>query len=133
MVSANPALSGKAILVVEDEYLIAINIEMALEEMGAEIIGPLSHVDAALDALQAGGAVPDAAILDINVRGRPVFPVAERLSERNIPFVFATGYDQWTIPPALSHVRRFEKPTDPETLGEVLAEYLVERDSSGVA
>lgn len=133
MASANPALSGKAIMIVEDEYLIAINIEVALEELGARIIGPFSRVEDALEALKGRDFLPDAAILDINVRGRPVFPVAERLAERSIPFVFATGYDHWAIPPALSHVRRFEKPTDPVVLGEVLAGYLAARDSSGVA
>ena len=132
MRSAKPALSGKAIMVVEDEYLIAINIEKALEELGARIVGPFSRVEDALDVLKADG-FPDAAILDINVRGRPVFPVAERLRERNVPFVFATGYDHWAIPPGLAHIHRFEKPADPEVLGEFIAGYLAEQDSSGVA
>lgn len=133
MEAANSALSGKAIMVVEDEYLIAINIETTLMDMGAEVIGPFSHVDTALEALEAGKPAPHAAILDINVRGRPVFPVAERLSERNIPFVFATGYDNWVIPQALSHVRRFEKPTDPALLARALADLFAARRDSGVA
>lgn len=132
MEPVNPVLSGKAIMVVEDEYLIAISIELAFEEMGATVLGPFSSVDDALEALQ-GSEPPDAAILDINIRGRPVFPVAQRLNDRGIPFVFATGYDHWAIPPTLSHIRRFEKPADPMVLGEVLAGYLVARGSSGVA
>ena len=133
MEAANPALSGKAIMVVEDEYLIAITIEATLTDMGAEVIWPFSHVDAALAALEAGKPAPHAAILDINVRGRPVFPVAERLKERNIPFVFATGYDNWAIPPALAHATRFEKPTDPTVLARALADLLAARRESGAA
>lgn len=131
MDEANPALSGKAIMVVEDEYLIAINIEATLTDMGASVMGPFSHVDTALEALEK--TIPHAAILDINVRGRPVFPVAERLNERNIPFVFATGYDNWAIPPALSHIRRFEKPTDPMVLARALVDTFAARKDSGAA
>lgn len=133
MEEANPALSGKAIMVVEDEYLIAINIETTLIDMGANVIGPFSHVETALEALDAGKPVPHAAILDINVRGRPVFPVAERLDERNIPFVFATGYDNWAIPASLSHIPRFEKPTDPSALVQALANGFVARRDTGAA
>ena len=74
---ADPILSGKAIMIVEDEYLIALNIEMAMVELGARVIGPFSQIDDALVALKGSG-LPDAAILDINIRGRHVFPVADR-------------------------------------------------------
>lgn len=133
MDAAYPTLSGKAIMVVEDEYLIALNIEMAIVDLGASVVGPFSQVDDALAALQGSANLPDAAILDINVRGQHVFPVADRLQERNIPFVFATGYDNWTIPTHLAHVQRFEKPTDPVRLIGALASQFVRRDESGAA
>ncbi|UYQ73889.1 response regulator [Pelagibacterium flavum] len=133
MNSAYPTLCGKAIMVVEDEYLIALNIEMAIVDLGANVVGPFSQIDDALAALQGSTNLPDAAILDINVRGQHVFPVADRLHERSIPFVFATGYDNWTIPNHLAHVQRFEKPTDPVRLIHALADQLVSRDASGVA
>ena len=132
MNSVSPALAGRSIMVVEDEYLIALNIEMALIDRGAHVIGPFSHVDAAIEAL-SDAPLPHAAVLDINVRERPVFPVAEILASLKIPFVFATGYDNWTIPPAFSHVRRFEKPTDPERLSSALEQLLLALDQSGVA
>ncbi|AEQ51745.1 response regulator [Pelagibacterium halotolerans] len=119
-------------MIVEDEYLIALNIEMAMIDLGASVIGPFSQVDDALTALK-GATLPDAAILDINVRGRQVFPVADRLQERQIPFVFATGYDDWTIPAHLSHVQRFEKPADPAGLARALAGQFAQRDKSGAA
>ena len=133
MNAAYPTLSGKAIMVVEDEYLIALNIEMVIVDLGASVLGPFSQIDDALSALQGNTGLPDAAILDINIRGRHVFPVADRLQERNIPFVFATGYDNWTIPSHLTHVKRFEKPTDPLHLVRALADQLAERDKSGAA
>jgi len=129
---ADPILSGKAIMIVEDEYLIALNIEMAMVELGASVIGPFSQIDDALVALKGSG-LPDAAILDINIRGRHVFPVADRLQERQIPFVFATGYDNWTIPGHLSHVPRFEKPVDPVRLVRALVGQFAESDKSGAA
>lgn len=129
---ADPILSGKAIMIVEDEYLIALNVEMAMGELGAKVIGPFSLIDDALEALK-GADLPDAAILDINIRGRHVFPVAERLLERQIPFVFATGYDNWTIPAHLSHVPRFEKPVDPVRLVRALLGQFAKSDKSGAA
>ncbi|WP_417582193.1 response regulator [Pelagibacterium sp.] len=133
MDAAYPTLFGKVIMVVEDEYLIALNIEMAVLDQGASVMGPFSQVEDALSALKASNGMPDAAILDINVRGRHVFPVAERLQERKVPFVFATGYDNWTIPSHLEHVQRFEKPTDPVRLLRALTNQFVARDESGAA
>lgn len=132
MEAAYPILSGKAIMVVEDEYLIALVIEMAMIDLGATVIGPFSRIEDALSALE-GSTPPDAAILDINIRGKHVFPVADRLRERRIPFVFATGYDDWTIPQHLSHVQRFEKPVDPAKLAAALAGHFVHSDTSGAA
>ncbi|SDH14948.1 response regulator [Pelagibacterium luteolum] len=132
MGTTGPGISGKAIMVVEDEYLIALTLEMALSEQGAHVMGPYSSVDAALEALSAT-PWPDAAVLDINVRERLVFPVAEKLTELDIPFVFATGYDNWTVPAVFSTIRRFEKPTDTDRLIVELSNMLAARDTSGAA
>lgn len=132
MDAAYSILSGKAIMVVEDEYLIALTIEIAMTDLGANVTGPFSRIEDALSALEES-PLPDAAILDINVRGKQVFPVADRLQERRIPFVFATGYDDWTIPEHLSQVQRFEKPADPAKLAAALAGHFVRSDKSGAA
>lgn len=81
------------ILLIEDEFLVAAAVEATLEHLGYEVVGPAATVRAALTAL-AEGAPPDGAILDLNLRGQPSLEVAEELSRRRIPFVFATGYEK---------------------------------------
>ena len=92
-----PPLAGRHILVVEDEYLVAMEISEALEHEGCIVAGLAGSVDDALRLLGSGAQV-DAAVLDINIAGRPVFPVADVLLTRAIPFVFATGYSGAVIP-----------------------------------
>lgn len=119
MVECCEAPDGLKVLVVEDEYLIATNLCQDLAMHGCLPIGPFGCLVRASEELESGRAI-DAAILDINIGGRPVFPVAERLATRDIPFVFATGYDDWSIPDAFIHIQRLEKPLDAETLIETL-------------
>jgi CheY-like chemotaxis protein len=107
-------LAHKRVLVVEDDYLVAMDIVRALERAGAEVIGPAPGVDAALDALEQ--SAPDGAILDINLGGEMAFPVADALLARGVPFVFATGYDAQIIPPRFTHVKRCEKPMASEQI-----------------
>lgn len=85
------------VLIVEDESLIAMLLEQMLEDLGHDVLGPAQRVSPAL-ALLAQSA-PDMAILDVNVAGEPVFPVAEALEARGIPFAFATGYGDSGVPP----------------------------------
>ncbi len=105
------AVRGRRILVVEDEYVLAQDLRLELEDAGAEVLGPAPSVAEAL-ALLAREAPPDAAILDVNLGGELVFPVAEALRERGVPFMFATGYDRSSLPPAYADVPRCEKPFD---------------------
>ncbi len=81
--------SGR-VLVVEDEMMISMLLEDMLGELGYETVGPASRLESALD--MARDADVQAAILDVNLHGRPTWPVAEILRERGIPFMFATGY-----------------------------------------
>ena len=104
-------LSQCRILVVEDEFLVAEEIAQALEDRGAQVIGPFPTVSRALRYLEAGSPV-DAAVLDINLQGEMVYPVADALRERGVPFVFATGYALWAIPERYRHLPRCEKPVD---------------------
>jgi two-component SAPR family response regulator len=85
-------LKGKRILVVEDEALIAVMVEDMLIEMGGEVIGPAATIDDALD--MAREHTLDAAVLDVNVRGQRIDPVAEALMARGVPVLFATGYGE---------------------------------------
>jgi DNA-binding response OmpR family regulator len=99
----------RRILVVEDEYMIADDMRHELEKLGVVVIGPAPTVAMAFRLLDAA-PVLDGAILDINLRGEPSFPVADALRERAIPFVFTTGYDPLMIPEPYRSMRRFEKP-----------------------
>jgi hypothetical protein len=90
-----------------------------LEKSGAQVIGPIPSVEKALDRLEKLANI-DAAILDINLQGDLVFPVAEELSRRGIPFVFASGYDDTIIPPRFAEVPLLEKTVDIGKIASVL-------------
>jgi CheY-like chemotaxis protein len=86
----DPRLKGLRVLVVEDETLVAILLEDMLVDLGCTVLGTAHRIAKALDLV--GRTSPDAAVLDVNIAGDEVYPVAEALAARNIPFVFATGY-----------------------------------------
>ncbi|WBH18135.1 response regulator [Sphingomonas radiodurans] len=116
-------LEGRRVLVVEDEYLLAADLSQALRAAGAEVIGPVASVRHAAEMVAADTGI-DAAILDINLRGDMIFPVADMLAERNIPFAFVTGYDQWALPDRFSNVAWVEKPFKAPNVAAVLAPLL---------
>ncbi|MFW2341730.1 response regulator [Brevundimonas sp.] len=88
-----PGLEGRKVLVVEDESLVAMLLETMLEDMGCTVFGTAARVEDAL-TLIAGDTRPDAALLDVNVAGQTVYPVAEALDRKGVPLVFSTGYGQ---------------------------------------
>lgn len=106
-------ISGLRVLVVEDEYVMAQGLRHELELRGAVVLGPVPSVASAL-ALLAAGSPPDAAILDLSLDGEMAFPVAEALQAQGVPFVFATGFDAWSIPRAFMDVPYCVKPMDVE-------------------
>ncbi|MDO9588413.1 MAG: response regulator [Brevundimonas sp.] len=103
------ALSGRRVLVVEDESLVAMLLETILEDMGCTPVGPASTVEEGL-ALIAAGQPFDAALLDVNVAGRQVFPIAEALKARDVPFVFSTGYGEGGLPEEWRGQATIQKP-----------------------
>ena len=84
-------LAGLRVLVVEDEAMVSMLLEDVLGELGCEIVGPAFSLPQALSIIDADAAI-GAAILDVNVRGTPIYPAAEKLAAMGVPFVFATGY-----------------------------------------
>lgn len=112
-------LQGRHILIVEDEYLLANDVSEALQEAGAHVLGPVATIEDAT-ALIAGEARIDGAVLDVNLRGDMVFPVADALTERGVPFLFATGYDRWILPDRFADAPRLEKPVEVNTLAQLL-------------
>lgn len=84
------SLEGRRVLVVEDEAAISMLLEDMLLDFGCAVVGPAARLNAALDL--ASRESFEVAILDVNVAGEPIYPVAEALAERGLPFVFSTGY-----------------------------------------
>ena len=105
----DPSLTGRRVLVVEDDYITAQDMLEQLLSCGAEVMGPVATVTEALALLQSGLS-PHMAILDIGLGDETVYPVADALRDRGIPFVFATGYDAWVIPEGYADVPLVEKP-----------------------
>ena len=101
-------LEGVRVLVVEDEFLIATLIEDMLESAGCVVSGPIPRVAEALDAV--GQDTYDAAVLDVNLGGNRVDPVADALARRSIPFMFVSGYNTATLPAKYSERPRLCKP-----------------------
>jgi DNA-binding response OmpR family regulator len=108
MVITPPVLIGKRVLIVEDELLVALLIEDFLAELGCSVLGPCGSVAKALDAART--ETFDLAVLDVNLGGEKVYPVAEVLAERHIPFLFLSGYGDEAIPPGRSDWRVCAKP-----------------------
>jgi CheY-like chemotaxis protein len=117
------ALEGARVLVVEDEMMAASMLEMIFGDCGCVILGPVPTVEQGL-ALASDGPI-DAAILDVNLGGQPVFPIADALSARQVPFVFVTGYGAPGV-----DTRRYptaavvQKPYDDEALVRLVAEQI---------
>lgn len=104
---------------VEDQYFLADDLRRALSRLGAEVVGPAASEAKAL-ALLAERDDIDMAVLDIDLRGELVFPVADALRARRIPFVFSTGYAHAAIPEAYRGVPCWHKPFDPLALAQAL-------------
>ncbi|HTY69761.1 MAG TPA: response regulator [Alphaproteobacteria bacterium] len=112
-------LSGRRILVVEDDLMIAMLIDDVLKEAGCDVVGPLPRLAPALQA--ASSERLDGALLDINLAGELVSPVADRLIERGVPFLFLTGYG-WHMLPERFHTRPLvTKPCRQDILLSALA------------
>lgn len=115
-------LSGLRVLVVEDDYLVATDLAAHLEEYGVEVIGPVCSVQAALDVVNTLGEDLDGASLDVNLRGERVYPVADALLAKHVPFVFSTGYDAAIVPEDYRDVPCCSKPVDTKMLAHTLVE-----------
>jgi DNA-binding response OmpR family regulator len=107
-------LAGRRLLLVEDELMVAMALEDALAEAGLVIVGPVARVNRAV-ALAQEQAV-DVALLDINLAGERVFPVADVLAAKGVPFLFLTGYSKSSLPPEYSSRPVLSKPCDMRVL-----------------
>jgi CheY-like chemotaxis protein len=101
-------LAGRRILVVEDEYFIAEEITALLLPLGAVVVGPLSDQFKAIELLS--DTEIDCAVLDIELRGRAVFPLIRELQQRDIPWLYVTGYSEGLVPEEWRAAVHLEKP-----------------------
>jgi PAS domain S-box-containing protein len=123
--SRGPAsLKGARVLIVEDAVLLALELETGLSEAGASVVGPAYELEEALALLDQP---IDAAVLDANLNGRSVTPVAELLQQRGVPFVFATGYGETGGAPGGFTAPVIRKPYDVTQVAAAVAELLAPR------
>jgi len=115
-------LAGRSILVVEDEMLLAMDIEELVRAAGCSVIGPVGTIGEAVRKLRE--TKPDGAILDVNISGEMVFPVADALHEAGIPFMIVTGYTREHVPERHRDRPFLQKPYKAAVLVAMLAEML---------
>ena len=117
-------LSGLRLLVVEDEAIIAFLIEDMLEGLGATVVGVVGDISEALASTGAEGLQIDAAVLDVNLGGKKVDPVADALAATGVPFIFATGYGRDGVAPRFANFPVLAKPFLAEALAVALLSVL---------
>jgi PAS domain S-box-containing protein len=114
------AVSGNRIMVVEDEALVALALRESLDEMGFSVLGPFNRISEAMVALRNNRV--DAAVLDVNLGGELIYPLADVLAADRVPFVFITGYGAEEIEPRYAKVPILQKPIEPGALQSVFAQ-----------
>ena len=113
------SLAGRAVLVVEDNGLLCCVIEETLREAGCTVVGPYARLPEAMAALPTADI--DVALLDINLRGVLVSPLADQLERRGVPFLLTSAYPSDEVPHALQAAMQLRKPYTDEDLLERLA------------
>jgi CheY-like chemotaxis protein len=111
---------GVRLLIVEDEYFLAQDLADHFQSLGVKVLGPAGTVADALDILKSQEV--EGAVLDVNLRGQRVYPVADVLLQKDVPFVFASGYGGELEPDAYTDVPRCIKPVDFALLTKTLAQ-----------
>jgi DNA-binding response OmpR family regulator len=109
-------MSGMTVLVVEDDFIVAHDMQMMIEEQGARVLGPATSLAEALELV--ANEPPTMAVLDVNLGGELVFPLISELQTRKVPFVFATAYadEDRMFPEAARGAPRLAKPVLPNVL-----------------
>jgi DNA-binding response OmpR family regulator len=122
MVAAAKDLRGLRALIVEDESLLALSLEDDLASAGCSILGPFASLSTATEALRTMQF--DLAILDVNLNGEMVYPLADELTAGSIPFVLLTGYLSTDLPERFRNLPQVTKPYDPANLVAAIGQAL---------
>ena len=118
-------LKGIRVFVVEDEFAVLMLMEDMLMELGCELVGSASRMAEAIEGAQNSGC--DAAVLDVNINGQPIDPVAEVLATRHVPMVFSTGYGRTGVSARWRDHQVLQKPYRVEELAAALTRALADR------
>ena len=118
----DPRINGRRILLVEDEPLVAMMMTQMIGDMGGEVIGPFGTLRDATEGLSEKGL--DAAVLDVNVGGELVYPLAEKLARSGVPLMFLTGYDSKSVDRRFVTARVLTKPIEEAELASALGSLL---------
>ena len=111
-------LHGKKVLVVEDRYLIARDLCRVVQALGGEAIGPAGDISSAQRSVEQ--ARVDLALVDLNLRNKSAATLIRQLAHQGIPFILATGYQDWVLPRELRGAPRVEKPVSTRELRQVI-------------
>lgn len=124
--SRGTQLKGTRVLILEDECLLADDLARALREAGGEPVGPVSTVEQAEELIAREEL--DAAILDLNLRGKMASEFIERLAATDLPCLIVSGYGRDALPDSVRNVSRVEKPASPSRVMDCLAAELARAD-----
>jgi CheY-like chemotaxis protein len=119
---SNRELSNRKVLIVEDEMMIAMLIEDMLDEFGCKLVGPATNVPRALELI--GKESIEIAILDLNLGGQDTYAIADALHQRNVPFIFATGYGSTGLRKEFVNRPVLQKPFQTKDLETALTQSL---------
>lgn len=122
----NESSAKRRVLVVEDAPMIALDLEEMLQGLGWAVVGPTGNMGRALQL--AAEERLDAAVIDVNIRGGKIYPVARALAARNVPFLLASGYADRTLPPDLADRPRLDKPYNATDLERKLLDLVAASD-----
>ena len=126
------SLFGKTVMVVEDEAILALDLSLTIEDAGARVVGPIHRLEHALQRRTLQDL--DAAVLDVDVNGQEVFPLADRLTAAGIPFVFHTGRRETDVlSKSYGQIRVLRKPCLSDQIVETLDRLVEEREHEKAA
>jgi CheY-like chemotaxis protein len=118
-------LKGHRILIVEDNFVMALDLSLIVEDLGGAVVGPAGRLDEGMALAQSNEL--DGAILDVNLDGANTFLLADGLLEANIAVIFATGYDIKMLPPRFAQTPKLSKPFSVRTVEKALREAFSDR------
>ena len=118
-------MAGLKVLVIEDEFLITMLLEDILDDLGCTLAGSATNIRQAAELVSE--VVADAAILDVNLGGDPVFPIAQQLTERQVPIIFASGYGSTTLPERWQNFPTLPKPFTADQVATALRKVAASR------